>query len=147
MLPTIAEVTGAKAPSDIDGMSILPELIGEKAAGRPQAQHDYLYWEITGQTAVRMGDWKAIQPKANAEWELYDLATDVSESKDLAKTMPQVLKKLQAYAAEAHSPAVEGTFASTELHERDRAAKFGGKVPAPQTKKAKTNNVKKPNPT
>ena len=32
LLPTIAEVTGAKAPSDIDGISILPTLIGEAAA-------------------------------------------------------------------------------------------------------------------
>ncbi len=143
LLPTIAEATGAKAPGDIDGISILPELIGEDAAGHSQAQHEYLYWEISGQTAVRMGDWKAIQPKANAEWELYDLAADISETTDLAKTLPQVLIKLQAYAAEAHTPVSEGSFTSTVLHERDRAAKFGGKPPAPKAKagKKKTSSM------
>ncbi|MDZ4851080.1 MAG: arylsulfatase [Pirellulaceae bacterium] len=139
VLPTIAEITGAKAPSDIDGLSIAPELIGETAAGRKQAQHEYLYWEITGKTAVRMGNWKAIQPKANAPWELYDLATDLSETKDLSKAKPDILAKLQSFATAAHTPAVEGTFESTEMHERDRAAKFGGNPPAA---KNKTNNKK-----
>lgn len=137
VLPTIAEVTGAKAPADIDGISILPELIGEAAAGRKQPQHEYLYWEFTGQTAVRMGSWKAIQPKKDGAWELYDLNTDISESKDLASANPDVLAKLQGFAKAAHSPAVEGTFASTEMHERDRAAKFGGNPPPPPAKKEK----------
>ncbi len=149
LLPTIGKATGAKSPGDIDGMSILPELIGEEAAGHPQAQHDYLYWEIGGQTAVRMGDWKAIQPKANADWELYDLAADISETTDLSKTLPQVLVKLQAYAAEAHTPVVEGSFTSTVLHERDRAAKFGGKPPerkspAPKTKASDSKSSSMP---
>lgn len=119
ILPTIAEVTGAKAPADTDGLSILPEMIGEAAAGRKQPQHEYLYWEFVGQTAVRMGNWKAIQPKPAAAWELYDLRTDVSESRDLAQARPEILAKLQAYAKAAHTPVVEGTFASTVLHERD----------------------------
>lgn len=51
VLPTIAEITGAKAPTDVDGLSFLPELIGEAAAGHKQTQHEYLYWET--------GDWTA----------------------------------------------------------------------------------------
>ena len=127
VLPTIAEVTGAKPPADIDGISILPELIGEAAAGRKQPQHEYLYWEFSGQTAVRMGHWKAIKPKKSTDWELFDLSKDISETEDVATNNPEVLAKLQAYAKAAHTPAVEGTFASRELHERDRDAKFGGK--------------------
>ena len=56
ILPTIAEVTGATPPADIDGISILPTLIGEEAAGHPQQQHEYLYWEIGGWTAIRQGE-------------------------------------------------------------------------------------------
>jgi arylsulfatase A-like enzyme len=129
ILPTIAELCGAKAPADIDGLSLLPELIGESAAGRRQEKHEYLYWEFVGQTAVRSGDWKAIQPKAGAAWELYDLKNDVSERNDLAARHPDILARLQGYAKAAHAPVVEGTFTSTELHERDRAAKFGGNPP------------------
>jgi arylsulfatase A-like enzyme len=125
ILPTVAEVTGAKAPADVDGISILPELIGEKAAGRAQKQHEYLYWEIGGATAIRQGTWRAVRPKANAAWELYDLAADPSESKDLAKAKPDVLAKLTALAEKAHEPVREGTFTGTDRHKRDQRAKFG----------------------
>lgn len=138
VLPTIAEVTGATAPADIDGISILPELIGETAAGHPQTKHEYLYWEIGGQTAVRMGNWKAIQPKKEGDWELYDLEREVSESMNLAEANPSMLAKLKGFAEQAHTPVVEGTFESRELHERDRAAKFGGKPPVKKTRKNKS---------
>jgi arylsulfatase A-like enzyme len=134
ILPTIAELCGAPAPADTDGLSLVPELLGEAAAGRRQAQHQYLYWEFMGQIAVRSGDWKAIQPKANAAWELYDLATDVSETRNLATSRPEILTRLQGYAKAAHTPVVEGTFSRTDLHERDRAAKFGGKAPPAKAK-------------
>jgi arylsulfatase A-like enzyme len=136
VLPTIAEVAGATAPADIDGVSILPELVGEAAAGRKQAQHKYLYWEIGGWTAIRQGSWRAVRPKPNQPWELYDLSFDPSESRDLAAMKPEILEKLSALAAEAHEPVREGTFTSTERHERDRRAKFGKQdEPATTTKR------------
>jgi arylsulfatase A-like enzyme len=124
MMATIAEATGAKPPADIDGLSMLPELIGEKAARHAQAQHEYLYWEIGGWVAIRQGDWRAVKsPKGG--WELYELSSDPSESKDLSTTRPEVLAKLMALAEKAHEPAVEGTFSRTDRHERDRRAKHG----------------------
>ena len=143
ILPTIAEITGAETPTDIDGLSIVPELFGETIAGRKQAQHEYLYWEISGKTAVRMGSWKAVQPKMEAEWELYDLSTDLGETRDLSKTNPDILSKLQGFATAAHTPAVEGTFDSTVLHERDRNAKFGGEPPPAKSKSTSKNSKTK----
>jgi arylsulfatase A-like enzyme len=137
MLPTMAEIAGATPPADIDGLSILPELIGEGAAGHPQAQHDFLYWEIGGWTAIRQSQWRAVRPKANQPWELYDLSTDPSESKDLAAEHPQILAKLTELAERAHQPVREGTFSTTKRHERDRRAKFGRhdeEEPAPPRK-------------
>ena len=125
VMPTIAEVTGTKAPANIDGMSILPELIGEAAAGRKQKDHEYLYWEINTWRALRMGDWKIVLPRRSDKWELYDLSTDVSETKDLAGAHPDVLAKMIALADAATEPARPGTFDNTDLHERDRRAKFG----------------------
>ena len=121
----IAEVTSAKAPTDIDGISILPELIGEAAAGHAQKQHEFLYWEIGGWTAIRQGNWRAVKPAKSGKWELYDLTTDPSESKDLAATKVDVLANLTALATKAHEPVHEGTFSRTDRHERDRRAKFG----------------------
>jgi arylsulfatase A-like enzyme len=129
ILPTVVELAGAKSPDDVDGISMVPELLGAKAAGREQAQHKYLYWEIGGQTAVRMESWKAIQPSQKAKWELYDLTKDISEKMNLAKVQPEVLAQLQAFAKEAHEPVREGVFFDREIHERDRRAKYGGKAP------------------
>ena len=85
----------------------------------------YLYWEFQGWTAIRQGNWRAVKTTKTTSWELYDLAKDPSESKDLSSAMPELLAKLTAQAAKAHEPVVEGTLASTDRHERDRRAKFG----------------------
>lgn len=145
ILPTIAEVTGAKSPADVDGVSIVPELFGEQASGRKQTTHDYLYWEIAGWTAIRQGQWRAVRPKPNQPWELYDLARDPSESTNLATEQPVTLKKLTDLAAKAHEPVREGTFTATELHNRDRRAKFGKQDEAepakPDVKKTKNKKA------
>jgi arylsulfatase A-like enzyme len=125
ILPTLAELTGSQVPADIDGMSILPEIFAQ-----PQKPHEFLYWEYGGQTAVRMGMWKAIRPKAKADWELYDLRTDVSEAKDVAAANSAILSKMIAHAESAHTPVKSGTFTDRSLHEKDRQAKFGSPKPA-----------------
>ncbi len=127
VLPTVTELAGVKVPQDVDGISIVPELLGEDKAGRKQARHEYLYWELGSQTAVRMHDWKAIQPGKDHEWELYDLSRDISEKTDVGSDHPDVLAKLKAFAEQAHEPVEEGVFHDRELHERDRRAKFGGR--------------------
>ncbi|MEZ5943108.1 MAG: sulfatase-like hydrolase/transferase [Planctomycetaceae bacterium] len=134
ILPTVAEVTGAKAPRDIDGISLLPTLIGEQAAGHAQQQHEFLYWEIGGFTAIRKGNWRADQPRPNAEWELYDLSTDPGETNDISAKHGDVLKELVRLAEEAHEPVREGTFSRGDRHERDRRAKFGKHDEAPTAK-------------
>ena len=125
VLPTIAELTGAEPPADIDGISIVPELFGSEAAGRKQQTHEYLYWELGKQTAVRWNNWKAVKPGAKATWELYDLNTDISETTNVADSTPEVLNQMKGFAKAAHVDAVEGTFQSTILHERDRQARWG----------------------
>ena len=98
-LPTLAELTGAKAPGDIDGISILPEILG---TGKP-AGREMLYFEFGRQVAVRFGDWKAIQPKTDAPWELYDLDNDRSESNDLATQHPEIVKRLEKFWLETRT--------------------------------------------
>lgn len=129
VLPTLAELAGARVPAGVDGISIVPELLGAERAGRAQAQHRFLYWELGQQVAVRQGSLKAIRPSRKAAWELYDLATDVSESKNIATERPEALRRMQAFAKAAHSPVSSGTFSDRTLHEKDRRAKWGANGP------------------
>src|SRR5207253_5084531 len=104
VMPTLCDLTGAACPKDTDGLSFAPELLGEKAAGRKQPQHEYLYWEHVQQVAVRQGPWKAIQPSKNSDWELYNLAADISETKNLAAERSELLAQLKTFAQQAHTP-------------------------------------------
>lgn len=120
VMPTLAELAGVSCPKDSDGISLVPELLGEKAAGRKQPRHEYLYWEFNQDVAVRMGSWKAIRVGAKGAWELYDLTKDVSESKNVAAEHPEILEKMKAHAAAAHTPNQIGEVYDRALVEKDR---------------------------
>jgi arylsulfatase A-like enzyme len=128
VMPTLAELAGVRCPRDSDGISIRNELLGR--ADRQQ-DHEYLYWELGQQIAVRMENWKAIQPSKSADWELYELNADPSEQNNIADIHPQELARLKQFAEQAHEPAVEGTFINRDIHERDRWAKWGTSRQAP----------------
>ena len=53
--------------------------------------------------AVRMGDWKLLQPAPGKPFELYDLRTDIGESKDVADRNPEVVAKIKRYLATART--------------------------------------------
>ena len=127
VLPTLAELTGAKTPKDIDGISFLPTLLNHGE----QKKHEMLYWEFRSQTAVRKGHWKAIQTKPTRDWELYDLNKDISENINIAEKHPNLLSKMKAFAKKSHTPVVTGKYidSSRSKHERDRKAKWGTSKP------------------
>jgi arylsulfatase A-like enzyme len=106
-LPTAAELAGLPAPPKIDGISIAPTLLGEKAAGRPQRDHEFLYWEFHEggfRQAVRMGNWKAVRLAPNKPLELYDLKSDIGEGHNVAGEHPDVVAKMEARLKEARTP-------------------------------------------
>jgi len=82
----MAALPGSGLPDSYhgDGLSVAPTLLGLPG----QTQHEYLYWELGDWQAVRLGQWKGVLPKSGKELELYDLATDVSESKNVAGNIP-----------------------------------------------------------
>ncbi len=141
VLPTLAELTGARPPAGIDGLSILPELLGPEATNRRQQRHQALYWEHRSQVAVRMDHWKAIQPKGNAPWELYDLNADPGETNDVADSHPDLVARLKAFAGESHVPVQPGTFTDRTRHERDRKAKWGSTQPKPTTMEPRSTGL------
>ena len=106
MMPTFAELAGARVPHEIDGISMVPALLGKGT----QPTHDYLYWEFQeqgGKQAVRMGDWKAVRLNAAADpeapIELYHLAEDPSELRDLASGHPDLVAQAAAMMAGART--------------------------------------------
>ena len=122
VLPTLAELSGAKAPGGIDGISILPTLLGQGG----QRQHEYLYWEYGQQVAVRIGQLKGIRPKAGAPWELYDLSTDIEEKRDIASDRPDVVARMKSLAEQAHQPVRPGEILDRELMTKDHTINLGG---------------------
>lgn len=100
LLPTFCAAADIKPPQGIDGVSLLPTLLGEDG----QTKHDILYWEFPsygGQQAVRHGRWKALRReifKGNREWELYDLVSDPNETRDLAAEKPEVVEEMAGLA-------------------------------------------------
>ncbi|HEY7157318.1 MAG TPA: arylsulfatase, partial [Gemmataceae bacterium] len=82
VLPTLAALTGQKAPADIDGISILSVLLENKTVPHPP-----MYWEFHERgfdQAARIGDWKAVRRGGlKSPIELYDLKTDGSEKNDV----------------------------------------------------------------
>lgn len=106
IFPTMCEAAGAEIPSDADGVSLLPTLLG-----RPdQKPHEFLYWEFAGyggQQAVRVGDWKGIRTNLNRSprpIELYDLAEDPNEQVDRAADEPAVVARIEKIMREQHVP-------------------------------------------
>jgi arylsulfatase A-like enzyme len=112
-MPTVAALTQSDSPKT-DGLSFLPTLLGKPG----QEQHDYLYWEYQGQTAVREKQWKAYQAK-KGDWELYDLSNDIEEQKNLAATKHDILSRLTEYAKAAHRPVKPGKIYNRALTEKD----------------------------
>jgi arylsulfatase A-like enzyme len=101
MFPTLAELSGAATPANLDGRS-MARLLGGEAAGA----HEPMYWEFHErgfQQAARMGDWKAIRLKRDAPLELYDLETDPFETTNVATNHPDVVAKMEAYLETART--------------------------------------------
>ncbi|MBM3858715.1 MAG: arylsulfatase [Verrucomicrobia bacterium] len=98
MLPTFAELAGVKPPAGLDGVSIAPTLLGQNARQQRRAYH---YWEAAPQQALRQGDWKAYRAAPGKPLELYNLASDISESRDLAKENPALASKMERLLQEA----------------------------------------------
>ncbi len=106
MMPTFAELSGARAPKNIDGVSIVPTLTGK---GKQQV-HEFMYWELprydrktetfpkeTPIQGVRMGEWKAVRTKPNGPLELYNLKKDIGETTNVRAENPAVMARIEKY--------------------------------------------------
>jgi len=100
VLPTLADLAGARPPTEGDGVSIAATLRGE-----PQDLSERtIYWERPApkfQQAARRGRWKVVRPAAGAPLQRFDLAADPGEAHDLAAEQPEITADLARYLATA----------------------------------------------
>lgn len=114
--PTLTEVARAPQPDSLDGVSLVPLLKGEIAnlSERPlfwhfpaylqmgkndrafEDSHDKPHLRTSPCSVIRYGDWKLIEYFETGALELYNLAEDLSEKKNLAETQPEKREELHA---------------------------------------------------
>lgn len=117
LLPTIAAMTDTKPASteSLDGYDLTPVLsAGQTIERKPQVWYypHYHSKSMRPGAAIRKGNYKLIETYDPEDMELYDLATDLSETTNLAKSNPEkvaeLLKDLHAYLDEVvkvrHTP-------------------------------------------
>jgi len=122
ILPTYAELAGVPAseyPDDINGKSFLPTLLRKT---EEQEEHGYLYWEFyeqRGKIAARWGEWKGVQLNVNetfgkpdAPIEIYNLAEDIGETKNVAAEFPQIVSMFRAIFKQVRVPSSLFRFAA-----------------------------------
>ena len=90
ILPTACAAAGVQIPANIDGVNLMPHLLGEKKT----SPHDMLYWRFGPQKAVRKGDWVLVdwrdfEKKTNSGWQLFNLAKDIGQQDNLAAKYPE----------------------------------------------------------
>jgi arylsulfatase A-like enzyme len=115
VLPTVAELAGIELPAQLDGIEQAPVdgesfayLLGPGGQLEPERHHTQ-YFEMFGSRAIYHRGWKAVafhpvgplyddqDPNAPFDedtWELYHVAEDLSETRDLAEEHPRMLHEL-----------------------------------------------------
>jgi arylsulfatase A-like enzyme len=78
-----------RRPLPLEGKSLLPVFKGEQ-----REEHEQLCWIVPRHHAIRVGDWKALRPRTGGTWQLFNLASDGTETTDLASQEPERLEQL-----------------------------------------------------
>ncbi len=97
LVPTLLELAG-DPPSKASPTNHAPRPPGHSLVPLfrkdGSVSHSSLWWQHEGNRALRVGDWKIVAAGEDRLWELYDLSSDRSETKDLAGAMPERVREL-----------------------------------------------------
>ncbi len=121
-LPTATGLAGVKPPKNIDGISMVPTLLGTKQT----QQHEVLYWEFHErgfQQAARMGDWKMVRLGPEKAPELYNLKTDLAEKENVAGQHPDIVAKFAEYLKTARTESKDWPIKPSPEKKPDQAVK------------------------
>ena len=89
ILPTALAAAGAPVPGGLDGIDLLPHLLGEKPAPKR-----FLHWRFLFQWAIRDAEWKLVKPKNEPEM-LFHISEDMCEKTDVIKAHPDIAQRLR----------------------------------------------------
>ncbi len=96
LMPTLVELAGATYPKQFAGHDVLPmegiSLVPAFTGGSSRT-NEPLYWEFSGNHAIRIGKWKLVAERAK-DWELYDIVADRTELNDLIDAHPERVAKM-----------------------------------------------------
>ncbi len=88
---TALDIAGLPRDESMDGRSVLEWF----DAPSRDPLHEDVYWRMNhGKAAYRLGNWKIVRSKRDAPIELYHLAGDLGESRNLASKYPEKLREL-----------------------------------------------------
>jgi arylsulfatase A-like enzyme len=95
VLPTSCAASKAIRPDGLEGVDLLPYLSG----ANKEPPHPTLYWRFGPQKAIRDHNWKLVdardmQAKTQTGWQLFDLNSDIAETKNLAAENPTMVRDL-----------------------------------------------------
>lgn len=97
LAPTIVELAGGQWPPQHAGKPVPPppgKSLVPAFANDVDSLHKELWWLHEGNRAIRAGDWKLVSV-GSGPWELYDMKTDRSETKNLAGAHPDKIRQLE----------------------------------------------------
>ncbi len=96
IVPTLLELADLPAePFDETAPPLAGHSLVKTFSQSPMARPTPLWWYHEGNRALRSGDWKVVAARGEP-WELYDLRTDRSETKNLAAEAPERVRELAA---------------------------------------------------
>lgn len=99
LAPTCLDLAGVPYPDEHEGRALTPQAgktLRPLFEGDTREGHASVFWEHQGHRALRCGDWKLVASYGDP-WELYNLKTDRTETRDLAAEHPD---RVAAWAAE-----------------------------------------------
>jgi len=100
-MPTFLDIANAEYPRNVDGRNIQPfegMSLSPIFAGADTLSERTLCFDHFGSSAIRKGDWKLVRCNErlnDRRWELYNIADDRCETRDLISTNPELFQEME----------------------------------------------------